>query len=183
MQENYERLKLMDWIAIEAKLTKVFKADLPNDWTGISWHGNGKQVPRDSIECGWEGEFCVEEGGKNIILVIALSVVGVLAIIISVIVASILTRRYMYEQSLKGIGEITVKWDDIIKDKGLMSKSTVSLGGQLSSDVQLKYHSIEQGMINNRHVIIQRFKGDGSVDLQDRQILIDLKEMRDLHHD
>ncbi len=182
MQENYDRLKLMDWIAIEAKLTKSYKANLLNDWTGVLWHGNGVTVPRDSPLCGWKGELCVEDGTQSTTLIIALSTVGMVVMFIAIIVSIILIKRYMYEQSLKEIDEITLKWDDVIKDKEFLNKSVRSLGGQKYYG-GLKDLSIEQGMVKNTHVIIKRFKVDRCIDLQDRQVLIDLKEMRDLHHD
>ena len=59
--QNGEYVPILHWSAKDWKLYKVYKEEDPNDWSGLIWFGNSTSVPRDSPECSWKNEFCLEK--------------------------------------------------------------------------------------------------------------------------
>ena len=66
----------------------MYKPEDPDDWSGLLWPGNSTTPPRDSPECGWNNEFCVEEdsGQQVIIIVTAVVASAVLGLIVCIAV-------------------------------------------------------------------------------------------------
>lgn len=56
--QNGSYVTLLDYIAANSNLTKIYKADMPNDWSGILWANHRSSVPKGEPECGWNNEHC-----------------------------------------------------------------------------------------------------------------------------
>ena len=56
--QNGTFLTLLDYISIHNSLIKIYKADKPNDWSGILWSGYLSSIPKGEPECGWKNEHC-----------------------------------------------------------------------------------------------------------------------------
>ena len=56
--QNGTFVTLLDYIAFNNKVTKIYKPDQPGDWSGIYWANYGSTVPKGEPECGWDNEHC-----------------------------------------------------------------------------------------------------------------------------
>lgn len=79
MVQNGRMVTLMEWIAVEERMKKVYKPDDPNDWSGLIWPGNGTRPPTDSPPCGWDNELCPAQS-SSIRIDIALAVIAVVCV-------------------------------------------------------------------------------------------------------
>ncbi len=166
--QNGNLVHLVKYIAAERVGKKIYKPETLNDWTGIIWHGLNFTVPRDSPVCGWKGEFCDVAEEDNTVLISILAVFGVLFFFI-VIVSTLGIRKYRYETALKQVEAIKVNWNDI--DSADISIVN-SLGIVPESSIQIVKYRDEYVTLENLASI--------KVNFQDRQVLIELKEMRKL---
>ena len=172
----------MEWIAADDKMIKIYKAEKADDWTGLHWHGNKMTVPSDSPLCGWKGEFCDVENPRDKVPLIVTTVTVVLTIIIVFLIGFII-KKYRYESMLKGINMMIVKWDDLV---------TVSRKGQMTSGSNLsRLSEISTMGYRNKADIVYLFDtyatifpiGNVSIDLNDKSVIADLKQMTGLSHE
>ncbi len=176
MVQDGQLVTMMEWMAAEMKMKKVYKSEDPKDWSGLVWYGNMTTVPRDMPECGWQGENCATQDTQNNVLTISLSIVGVCFILAILVIVIYVERKQRYETNLKNISTITVNWEDVqhnVRVKSTTSFSTFGRGENTKAEVYV---------YNDSPVVIEDL-GAVSVNLQDRQVLIDLKNMRDTTHD
>ncbi len=163
------------WIPAKGVMKKVYKADKPDDWSGIVWPGNGTTVPKGSPICGWQGELCSSDNTHNKLIIILLTVFAVLILLlISLVVLGV--RKYMYEVALKEAANLNIPWNELTHinyghevDRNKTDNEMGSVGV-----LCMLYHGEEVAVKKMNHV---------TVTLKDRQTQIDLKEMRDLSHE
>ena len=56
--QNGTFVTLLDYIAVQNDLTKIYKLDKPGDWSGIFWANYRSTIPKGEPECGWDNEHC-----------------------------------------------------------------------------------------------------------------------------
>ena len=92
MVQNGKMVTIMEWLAAEGRMRKVYKPDDPDDWSGLLWPGNSTVPPKDAPECGWDNEFCVEKDtGQQVIIIVS-------AVVASVILCVIIGVAYSYRK-------------------------------------------------------------------------------------
>ncbi|XP_070535597.1 atrial natriuretic peptide receptor 1-like isoform X2 [Ptychodera flava] len=149
----------------------------------VRWPAGATGPPRDEPYCGFYGEK--PECNKEFPLsgIIGLAFGGVIVAVMAV-VAFVMYRRYKLEQELANM-MWKVKWDDVImsKEKGnstsrislMQSQSNVSSytgqGGQIFTTVATyKGNIVAVKQLNKKKVELTR------------EVLLELKHMRDIHH-
>ncbi len=190
--QDYKRVDIMEWLVLSEEMRKTYKPHNPTDWSGLNWHGNGTMVPLSSPICGWKNELCVEEKDNAILIsvcvVISVFVCGVVVVSVFVI------RRHQYENNLKNIAELAIHWSElqnIVLHKPLGSTMSFCIT-PTASDASLDViHDIKRS-IQGKHIQVMEYQGQNviikhlgqtPINLQDRNVLIDLKNMKDLSHD
>ncbi len=168
MIQDGRLLPLMDWVSAEGKMRKLYKPEVVGDWSGLKWYSNGTKVPRDSPICGWNNELCLEDKNETLTLVLMISNVVVLLVVIICIMFA--RNRYRYETALKEVKRVIVKWNDV-------STQHVKLLDNFS-DISNKREDDEL-MYMGMHVVCYPLDERG-VDIQNRDILVELKNMREL---
>ncbi|XP_077993897.1 atrial natriuretic peptide receptor 1-like [Glandiceps talaboti] len=149
----------------------------------IRWPSGAVGPPKDEPYCGFYGEK--PECNKEFPLsgIIGLAFGGVILIAIAIL-AFVMYRRFKLEQELANM-TWKIKWDDVIisKDKG-NSTSRLSL---MASQASLSIHTGQAGQIfatvatYKGHVSAVKFIDKKKVELT-RDVLLELKHMKDLHH-
>ncbi len=167
---------LMNWDATQGVMHKVYKPEDLSDWSGIHWHGNGTVVPVDVPSCGWQNELCNSAGdsGSTTVMII----IGVLSgIVILVLIASgiYLIKRYAYEAAIKAVGEVKVNWTNIHK--------RVILSGNMTNRHNINSHRPKEMATLQDKIVFITYVGNKSINLTNRDIQLEVKEMRELHHD
>ncbi|XP_071825747.1 atrial natriuretic peptide receptor 1-like isoform X6 [Apostichopus japonicus] len=148
----------------------------------IDWPGD--TVPLDTPKCGFDGSGCIEDVNNNGMKfgMIAMAVILVLFVIIIVYVY----RKYTYEKELANTSW-KVKWNDIT----FSSKVTRRFGGSrmslVSNDSGQSICGHNQqiftvtGYYKGNVVAIKKLERD-RIDLT-RQVLMEMKVMREIQHD
>ncbi len=150
-------------------MIKVYKSELKDDWSGLVWQGNSTQVPRDSPECGWAGELCTYDDSMSQPYVYVLCAIGVCCLF--VVIGGVWgMRKYKYEAALKGVWFITVKWGDV---ELVETATDDDIGSPI--DIGQPYIMLYKGEL----CIIDRL-GPNIISLEDRKVLIDIKDMQEL---
>ncbi len=175
--QNGVFVPLLDWIAAEGAMKKVYKPDgKPGDWSGITWHNGTATVPRDSPICGWHDELCDVHSDTNSTTIILSSVFGV--ILVFLIAVSIFGfRKYRYEVDLKEVISAKIYWSDLetIQTINHDNISHTSNFDSSDKDVSIVGFGGKQLAIKPlRNVMFNWY---------DRRMLIALKEVRDLNHE
>ncbi len=171
--QNKKMVTLMDWIAAEGRLRKVYKPEDATDWSGIFWHGNTTEVPRDSPTCGWKGELCEKrDESNNTRIIIVLSVLCIL-LLICILVAIYVVKNYKYENSLKEFGSVIVDWSNVCIESIPLAQHD---GGE-------DCHIVGVVTYKGQQVVMEPLGMGGSINLQDRSVLVDLKQMRGLTYE
>jgi len=169
---------LLEWSAITKAITKIYKPDDPSDWTGLNWYGNRTTVPTDYPVCGWDGELCDSKETNNISLTVLSSIITV-CVLVAIIVMAIFVRKRIYENALKDVGGVTVRWKDIhyMNREGKQSSTL-----HIKSDINTGKNSTQTlGIFQGKAIYIDKLSSE-TINLNDRQVLIDLKVMKDLAH-
>ncbi len=182
---------MMDWSASQNKLIKLYKPHSPNDWSGIIWPGNGTSVPKDTPECGWNNELCESEDENNQSVTITVVCLVFVTMVTIVIIGLYVLRKRRYETKLAQVKNALIKWEQL-KSIGAMREtmSVISLG-----KFSLRRKSLGGGMdnteyidpehvyfYNDRKVYITKL-GDNPLNMADRNVLVDLKEMMELNYE
>ncbi len=152
----------------------MYKSEDLNDWSGIRWHGLNFTAPTDTPVCGWKGELCNTEQDDNTALILMLIICGVL--LTSVVLCTAGIKRYKYEMTINKY--ITVDWHDIhnanISTTTLVHNSYGHNTWLGVSNKVVQYHD---------ELTVVEILGDIKVKCQDRKVLVDLNEMRELNHE
>ncbi len=173
----------MEWYAAKQDLIKIHNPGRPDDWSGLIWHNNVATVPKDSPLCGWKEELCQQGKSNNKLTVILLPTIGSLLVIVTIIIAFVLVKRYRYETNLKEIGEIKVSWNDIQLTDVTRNESVLSLKSHIHFDHIIAAHpNVKVAVYSEKEVVITLL-GDTTLNIDERNILVDLKEIRELAHD
>ena len=86
MVQDGKLVPLMEWIATEKRMQKLYKPDDPSDWSGLIWPGNSTTIPLDSPPCGWENERCEEETQNATVIIISVCCVIVLFLLTGIFI-------------------------------------------------------------------------------------------------
>ncbi len=171
MIQNGKLVSLMEWDACEEVMVKVYKPGLNNDWSGLLWQGNTSHVPQDSPQCGWDGELCDSDTGGNISHnIIILTVIGI-SCLCTVLVSGWSMKKYKYEMALKGVHIVTVKWEEVELVENMIEDDD----SEMNTPNNI-------GVYQGEYCEIQTL-GNNTFSLEDRNVLIDIKEMRELVHE
>ncbi len=175
-------MSLFDWFVIGRQLVKHYKPEYPNDWDGIIWPGNSTVFPSDSPTCGWKGELCEIEGGsKSIMIFTSVIVVCCIVVVLLGLATSFSMRKYQYETSLKQLGSIKVNYSDL---QPLHTTVTVGSREDVYSTVSSTNHDGQNKLaIHKGEIVFVTTLPGVSINLQDRNILVDIKEMKELVHE
>ncbi len=168
-------MPLIDWIAAEGVMKKVYKAKKPGDWSGIIWPGNSTTVPKDSPICGWQGELCSADQPHNKLLIILLAVLAIFMLLIILLVV-LGMKKYMYEVALKEVANLNIPWHDLIH---------INYGHEVDrnkSDDEMEKRGVLCMLYHGEEVAV-KMMNHVTVNLKDRLTLIDLKELRELSHE
>ncbi len=169
MIQDGELLPLMDWVASEEKMRKLYKPEVVGDWSGLMWYSNGTTVPRDSPICGWNNELCQEDDGNRKMTLIFM-MVGVVVILVVIICVILAINKSRYETALKEVRILIVKWKDVRIQYSRMLDN-ISDTSNKEEDDEMMY----MGM----HVVCYPLNERG-VDIHNREILVELKNIREL---
>ncbi len=174
VMQNGTLIPILDWIAADKRMIKLYKPSQSDDWTGILWHGN-PEVPRDSSHCGWPGELCeMDKNSDSFNILVIVEIVGGIILLFIVVSTVILVKRYRFELVLKEVKELKVKWCDVqFWSKQDINRSSVNHGWD---------DTMRHGTLNEEHVSIETM-GEQHISFQNRVLLLELKNMRDIQHE
>ncbi len=144
-------------------MVKVYKPENTSDWSGLYWHGNSIMIPREAPLCGWQGELCEATTNNNTLIIIVISLVCIALVIILLIVAA-LFKTHRYNVNLRVIDGVTFSYQEL------------DLGDSQQNQKYVK------AFCRDKCISIS-YLGQRSINIQDRRVLIDLKEMQELGHD
>ncbi len=175
---------LLEWLAADQVLEKIYKPEKANDWSGILWHSNATAIPVDSPPCAWFDEQCDNDQNNQLLNIIIVSCVASVMSLLLAVNIILIARKYQFENALKEAVSMKVNWDDIKTNRenaqvcscmSLRSNQTQHSGyrGQVFTDI---------GLYKDEVIAIKRL-GIHSIDLQDRRIRVELKAMKDLKHE
>ncbi len=187
---------LMEWHAMDTGFTKVHNPKKADDWSGVMWHNNVTDVPSDYPICGWQGELCQQQQTDyQLTIILVPTIFGCLALLI-LVVAIVSVIKYMHETNLKEVGEIHISWDDLRPvehtGKGLASVHSLNnpippAGPAHGSDLLPSAGTVHGSDLNivlyeDKTVMVHSL-GNRYVNMEDRKVLVDLKNIRELAHD
>ncbi len=160
--------------------TKIHNPEKVDDWSGIVWYNGVTDIPLDSPICGWQHELCQPDKTDNRLTVILLpTILGCFALGM-IVVTVIVVKRYRYETTLKEIGDIKVSWEKLIivdpaTNVDASMQSLVQPTSAHIGDLKLVFY--------NDTIIVVESLGNNALNIKDRNVLVDLKNMRMLAHD
>jgi atrial natriuretic peptide receptor A len=169
-------ISLYDYIAADESLIEVRRS-------GFTWPGGLTEPPKDAPGCGWENEFC-PDNTQTIIIAVGASIGGLM--LVAGIGVFFGYRKLKFEAELNAINLWKVDWKDIKTGGGgaamasrltLMSVRTGSMSG--AEDKQV---FTEVGAYKGKTVAIKKIEKQ-SINIRDRSILVELKQMRDMNHE
>ncbi len=158
----------MEWVAAEGVIKKVYKPGQPGNWTGILWHGNGTSLPTGVSVCGWKGELCktTEQGDSNLLLILLILTSIVL---FGLVLGSVFAiKRVRFESALKEIEAVTLDWNEL--------KILEKVQDGNASQVELMTYKDD-------YIAVYKLASSTIINLQERRVRIDLKEMRELSNE
>ncbi len=165
IQAGGREIRLMNWYAEHNGMVKVYIPDSGRDWAGLIWSGNGTVVPSGAPACGWDGDLCdAEEATVDVLMIFEIGGPCLLLIVCGIVLYMI--RGYRYEAMLKDIGDINVNWHDV-----KMTTLTDTYNNQVDA-ATYKDNSVFITKLTNM-----------SIDLQNRNILVGIKQMKELSHE
>ncbi len=180
-----ETIPMLDWLAADHKMVKLYKPESPTDWSGLLWHGNRTEIPSDTPTCGWKGQLCRQNNLQSTVIVVVSILLIVPIAMISACVGVMHIRKVKYESRLKAISSDIIKWEDIyqfqMSRSNRMNSSTSSLQSH-KSGVSVKHIFTEVGMYHGNLISIKRLSHD-IIDMTVREILVDIKDMTDVKHE
>ncbi len=161
--DNKKLIPLLNWKAVEGVLEKVYKSDLPGDWTGLTWMGNRPSMPKDTPVCGWKGELCEVKSNTLPVTLITLSVLIIMIV------------------ALIGIG-----WNNFRKKRQLMALKVVEsalIKWESMKCVQDSYISMNIIVYDYNHLdVLAKSLDRSSVDMTNRQVFVEVLQMSEMSH-
>ncbi|XP_020613215.1 atrial natriuretic peptide receptor 1-like isoform X2 [Orbicella faveolata] len=169
----------------------------------IQWPGGRTGPPRDSPECGFHGELCIEPKGEDVKTKIIAGVSGALALLSLLLLLNIY-RQYRLERELKSL-LWKIDYNDICFEKKRNSLTSLgscashcrsALQGYSTLDMKENDPDMFEPLLEDedevmKYTAVAVYKGNlvavkrlakKSIDLT-RTVLMELKQMRDLRHD
>ncbi len=168
----------MDWDATSAVMYKVYKHELDGDWSGVLWHGNGTSVPMFTPPCGWDEKLCLQETTGTSLIVTAVSIASVVSVLALIVVIVVGIKKHRYEEALKSVQNISMRWKDLSQKVDILP-IVQTHDQERSGNEQMG----KQIAIFKDDAVVLSMLGNISINFQDRNILVELKEMRELHHE
>ncbi len=110
MIQNGTWVNLLQFIAADNSMKKIYKPDRQTDWSGLVWYGNKTQVPRDKPECGWNNELCEQNQEFNYISMV---IPVVIVFVVSAIVTMLGIWKYQNNTKLKVLDLANILWSDV----------------------------------------------------------------------
>ncbi|XP_077988259.1 atrial natriuretic peptide receptor 2-like [Glandiceps talaboti] len=150
---------------------------------GVRWPGGATTPPLDTPTCGFQGELCIAKEPLSAVSIMGI-VVAVFLMVVSVAVV-IFYRRYSIQKALSDMSW-KINLSDIIMGDGRERETFSSRISMVSSAKSIKSGILDEqvftstGMYNGaRHAI--KFLDQKRIILT-KKILMDLKQLRDIHH-
>ncbi len=111
MIQNGTWVHLLQFVAADGCMKKIYKPDRPADWSGLVWYGNKTQVPSDSPACGWNNELCLQNQPE-------ISFITIFILVFMVFLAwAIITMfgiwKYQHNTKLKVLDLVNINWSDV----------------------------------------------------------------------
>ncbi len=162
--DNKELVPLLNWKAAEGVLEKVYKSDLPGDWTGLTWMGNRPSMPKDTPECGWKGELCKVKSNTLPVTLITLSVL----IIMIVTLMGIGWNNFRKKRqliALKVVESALIKWERMKR----VQDSTDSV----NNIVVYEYNYLD---------VVAKSLDMSNVEMTNREVFVEVLQMREMSH-
>lgn len=180
---------MLRWDAVNENLVKLYQPvsgdGASHDWEGIWWSGNVSTVPKGAPACGWNYENCQGlSGGEK--AGISVSVV-LLVIVASVLIIGYLFRRKKFETELMDFSTWKVNWSELTSNRLVeqiaSSRATLKTNKTYGGLVKDGGNRPEVVDYKGRTVTVKRLNLKVSIDLEDRNILLDVKKLREVKHD
>ncbi len=167
VDNNKKMVPLLNWKAAEGVLVKVFKPDLPDDWTGLTWMGNKTSVPRDSPECGWKGELCQVTSDTLPLTLITLSIL-IITIVTTLGIGWNSFRKRRQFMALKEVESALIKWENM---KGDNDRNNTDRVNNITTVYQYNHLNV-----------IAKFLDRNYVDMTNKQVFAEVLQMRECNH-
>ncbi len=162
--DNKKMVPLVNWKAGENVLIKIYKPDLPEDWTGLKWMGNKTSVPSDTPKCGWKGELCeVTSNTLQITIITAFILIIIIVLLLGIGWISLKRKRQL--MALKVVESALVKWENV-KDE------------EENTDTDRLYHRVYQ--YNDLYVVATPLDIN-SVNITQMQVFAEVLQIRELN--
>ncbi|KAL9957062.1 hypothetical protein ACROYT_G038652 [Oculina patagonica] len=152
----------------------------------ITWTENGQRTspPADRPVCGFEGELCLTPSPSptqpsNSITSITTAVVVSSVIVVCTVVALFYFRKHAFEKELASLIWKVNYGDIVIRSNRGLGMSRLSNMSEISA-VNRAQAGITVGTYKGNSVVIKRVEKD-QVDLT-RTVLLELKQIREVHH-
>ncbi len=171
--QDRKRVDIFQYVAGKG-LKKVYKPENASDWSGLHWHNKSTTVPREAPPCGWQGELCVDDERSNTVVITIVIAVGSCTLFASIIAMLVYRRHvYLYEGSLKSMQGIVIPWKQL--EQSDCNNCDDSQNLQTGTELMVVSYKDEEAVVNHLSEL--------AVDLDDKHVLLELKQMRNLSSD
>ncbi len=111
MIQNGVIITLLDWIAVENRMIKIYHGEYDDDWDGLVWSGNSTIMPKDSPVCGWDNKLCEQKDNNGLLIGLLTSAALLLVTILALLL--VVMNKYRYQETLKMVREVMISVQNI----------------------------------------------------------------------